>query len=235
MRVGKELLDRRRRLTGTRVDERLRILEDSRELNVREQRTEVANRIVAVGRPSRLLNGVCRVGRRGLATGRHRQRRDDTDEGSHRNTIHRTAIVLARTTDAPKFKRRSLLASTVPVGTAVVPMVRSATFSALGAGIARLTLTRIAVETTNSSAAKCRKLIPAIQAQMLPGGRCRFPKLEPKPQRPEDESAQQRRDRAPVRSAACSRHRRGSRPRSAARCTPARSADRCRAAARCTS
>ena len=77
--------------------------------------------------------------------------------------------------------------------------MRSATFSALGAGIARLTLTRVAVETTNSSAAKCRKLIPAIQAQMLPGGKMTFPQLESKPQRPEDEAAQQRRDGRRVR------------------------------------
>ena len=44
----------------------------------------------------------------------------------------------------------------------------------------RLTVTRIAVKTTNSSAAKCRKLIPTIHDHTLPAGRCVLPSSRPK-------------------------------------------------------
>src|SRR3989442_14059958 len=44
----------------------------------------------------------------------------------------------------------------------------------------RLTVTRIAVHTTNSSAAKCRKLIPTIHDHTLPAGRWVLPSSSPK-------------------------------------------------------
>src|SRR5213594_948357 len=88
--------------------------------------------------------------------------------------IHSTPIVAARTTDKTMLSRRGVDGT----GTAVssgAPYVNPATLATGGGGVTRLTVTRIAEHSTNNSAAKCRKLIPASQDHTVSLGRYAFP------------------------------------------------------------